>query len=486
MPIRTSIVAGALAASLAASASCTIDSGVRAVESQAAGVGGLIPDAGQDDGSEFTVRPGVVDFGDDKPERPYDGFLTAVFGEIEAFWAEQFPAVYGTAWQPLEGGVFAAYPERSDPIPGCGTEQTTYDEVYDSGAFYCRPGDFIAYDDADLLPSLVADLGKEAVAIVLAHEFGHAVQARIDAFDEPVILKEQQADCFAGAWTAHMVAGQGIAVAFDDADIRAGLIAMIQIRDPVELAGVYSTDAHGTGFDRVGAFQDGFAGGAQRCSTFFSENRLDQLIDIPFLSDRDDPNAGNLPLFDPADGDEDIVSLIPASLDQFWLPLLEGASIDFTPPDFEPFNAGGPYPSCASLDTQPAEGSVVFCAADGTVYWDRDLALALAADPLTGDLSVGYLFAIAYSEAVQLAVGSTLAGESRALASECLTGAWVGSIVPPTPGDSIVQLSAGDLDEVIITAISRSDPTEDADIVGGAFEKVTAFRAGVLDGAQNC
>lgn len=479
-------MAGALAATLAVASSCSVDSGVRAVESQASGVGGLIPGARSDDGSDFAVTPGVVDFGDDKPGRPYDGFLTAVFAEVEAFWAAQFPAVYDAEWASLEGGVFAAYPERSDPIPGCGTDETTYDEVYESGAFYCRLGDFIAYDDADLLPSLVADLGKEAVAIVLAHEFGHAVQARIDAFDEPVILKEQQADCFAGAWTAHMVAGQGIAVEFDDADIRAGLIAMIQIRDPVELAGLYSADAHGTGFDRVGAFQDGFAGGVERCSTFFSEDRLDQLIDIPFLSDLDDPNAGNLPLFDPADKGGDIVTLIPASLDQFWVPLLDSSGIDFTPPVFEPFNAGGPYPECASLDARPAEGSVVYCAADDTVYWDRDLALALAADPLTGDLSVGYLFAVAYSEAVQQAVGSTLDGESRALASECLTGAWVGSIVPPTPGDSVVQLSAGDLDEAIITAISRSDSTETADIAGGAFEKVTAFRAGVLDGAANC
>ncbi|MFM7252507.1 MAG: hypothetical protein ACKO27_05515 [Ilumatobacteraceae bacterium] len=486
MPIRTSIVAGALAATLAVASSCSVDSGVRAVDSRASGMGGLIPGARSDDGSDFAVTPGVVDFGDDKPERPYDGFLTAVFAEVEAFWAAQFPAVYDAEWESLEGGVFAAYPERSDPIPGCGTDETTYDEVYESGAFYCRLGDFIAYDDADLLPSLVADLGKEAVAIVLAHEFGHAVQARIDAFDEPVILKEQQADCFAGAWTAHMVAGQGIAVEFDDADIRAGLIAMIQIRDPVELAGLYSADAHGTGFDRVGAFQDGFAGGVERCSTFFSEDRIDQLIDIPFLADLDDPNAGNLPLFDPADGGGDIVTLIPASLDQFWVPLLDSSGIDFSPPVFEPFNAGGPYPECASLDTQPAEGSVVYCATDGTVYWDRDLALALAADPLTGDLSVGYLFAVAYSEAVQQAVGSTLDGENRALASECLTGAWVGSIVPPTPVDSVVQLSAGDLDEAIITAISRSDSPEDADIAGGAFEKVTAFRAGVLDGAANC
>jgi hypothetical protein len=68
----------------------------------------------------------------------------------------------------------------------------------------------------------------------------------------------------------------------------------------------------------------------------------------------------------------------------------------------------------------------------------------------------------------------------------CLTGAWVGSIVPPTPEDYVVQLSAGDLDEAVVTAISRSDPTEDTDLAGGAFEVVSAFRAGVLEGVAAC
>lgn len=486
VPIRPATWTGALLALILATAACSIDTGVRAVDSRESGVGGLIPGLADDDGGPDPIEPGVIDFGSSKPPRPYDGFLTTVFAEVEEFWASEFPGVYGDDWVPLEGGVFAAYPDREEPIPGCGTDETTYDEVYDTGAFYCRLGDFIVYDDADLLPSLVADLGKEAVAIVLAHEFGHAVQARIEAFDEPVILKEQQADCFAGAWAAHVAAGVGGTVTFDDSDLRAGLIAMIQIRDPVELSGMSGADAHGTGFDRVGAFQDGFAGGVERCSTFFVDGRIDQLIDIPYFSVFDDPNAGNLPLFDPSRQGDDIVTLIPASLDSFWRPTLESVGQPFEPPAFEPFGAGGPYPDCASLDEQPAEGSVVYCAADRTVYWDRDLALVLAADPLTGDLSVGYLFAVAYSEAVQQALGSSLAGEDRSLANVCLTGAWVGSIIPPAPESSVVQLSAGDLDEAIVTAISRSDPTEDTDVGGGAFELVAAFRAGVLDGIPAC
>ena len=68
---------------------------------------------------------------------------------------------------------------RSAPsaIPGCGTPETTYDDVQ-GNAFYCLDGDFMAYDDAELLPQLVQQLGQSAVAVVMAHEFGHAVQVR--------------------------------------------------------------------------------------------------------------------------------------------------------------------------------------------------------------------------------------------------------------------------------------------------------------------
>ncbi|HEX3089163.1 MAG TPA: hypothetical protein VHQ23_10945, partial [Ilumatobacteraceae bacterium] len=155
--------------------------------------------AAPSDTTPIPVQEGVINFGANKTPRDYDGYLTAAFSDIEAFWAQQFPAVYGSELTPLSGGIYAAYPERSEPIPGCGTPETTYRDIEDN-AFYCVDGDFIAYDDAELLPQLVEQLGQGAVAVVLAHEFGHMVQARADEANQPTILKEQQADCFAGAW----------------------------------------------------------------------------------------------------------------------------------------------------------------------------------------------------------------------------------------------------------------------------------------------
>jgi predicted metalloprotease len=438
----------------------------------------------------YTVQSGVVDFGEAGPQHPaYDGFLTSAFDDIQAFWNDAFPAAYGSPFTSLAGGIFAAYPSRTAPIPGCGKPQSTYADVAEGTAFYCVDGDFIAYDDAKGLPDLVQQLGKEAVAVVLAHEFGHAIQSRAKEWDQPGILKEQQADCFAGAWAAHAASGAGGLVRFNDTDVRAGLVAMIQVADPVVGAGLDDPLAHGTGFDRVGAFQDGFQGGVARCTTFFTEDRVSKMIDIPF--DRYDRNQGNLPLVDPNPdaklGPNDIVTQIPNSLDQFWTTLAQQNGVPFTAPKFAPFPAAGPLPSCPGIPTTAWLKSAVFCPTDNTIHWDRDEMARLAGDPLTGDMSVGYLFSDAFSDAIQNALRTAASGERRALTDDCLTGAWVASIVPRVgqPNDKLV-LSAGDLDEAVITAISRSDPTKDTNINGSAFEKISAFRTGVLGGLNVC
>ena len=484
---------------LVASACGATPPGVTATQSRQGSDGGqLFPTDSTVPGDEppaqepvYEVVPGVVDFGSSKPEQPYDGFLTAAFGDIQAFWADAFPEAYGTEFEPLSGGIFAAYPARQEPIPGCGSDvDSTYEDVADLGAFYCIAGDFMAYDDDSLMPSLVDELGKEAVAIVLAHEFGHAVQARAGEWEQPGVLKEQQADCFAGAWSAHVASGGSDLIVFDDADVRSGLVAMINVRDPIEGDGLADPQAHGTGFDRVGAFQDGFEGGVLRCKTFFTEDRINSLVNIAF--NIEDPNAGNLPLVDPTpdpdNGAVDIITLIPASLEFFWTDLAAANNVPFTAPTLQAFPTDGPYPSCDGIDDAQYRRNVVFCAADNTIYWDEDYALELSQDLITGDMSVGYLLSNAYSDAIQTALRSRRTGEQRALFNDCLTGAWVAYIVPPIPADrdDTLELSAGDFDEAVITAIARSDESTDTNVNGSAFEKIDAFRTGVLGGLNVC
>jgi predicted metalloprotease len=428
------------------------------------------------------VTEGVVDFGSSKPPQDYDGFLVAVFLDVQTFWEEQFPEVFGQPFQSLEGGIFAAYPDRAEPIPGCGEPQTAYQDV-EGNAFYCSLGDFMVYDDAFLIPDLVEQLGRSAVGVVLAHEYGHAITARLNQFDQPTILKEQQADCFAGAWAAHVARGESD-IAFGDEDIKAGLIAMIQVRDPVEASGTNDPAAHGTGFDRVGAFQDGFVGGVARCATFFDEQR--SLISIPF--DPSDVNEGNLP-FDQIITGTDTTNSIVDELVRYWTTLFAGSSVTFTPPVVVLFHTVGPFPDCPDLAEDDLPDSIQFCPSTNEVLVDEDFGRSLAGDPFTGDMSVGYLLSNAFSESVLASIGSRLTGEARAMSNECLTGSWVRDMVPPLPDDrpaESLQLSAGDLDEAIIVAIARGDERGDDNVRGTPFEKINAFRIGVLQGRDGC
>jgi predicted metalloprotease len=491
--------ASVVAISLLVVAGCTVPKpGVAATRSRQndgsliadnpTGPGDTTPVDTTPDTTPIPVESGVIDFGPNKQPRDYDGYLTAAFTDIEAFWKAQFPTLYGKDFAPLAGHIYAAYPDRSDTIPGCGTPQTAYDDV-EGNAFYCADGDFMAYDDADLLPQLVSQLGQGAVAVVLAHEFGHAVQERAGEYNQPTILKEQQADCFAGAWAAHVSRGESDVINFSDADIRGGLIAMIQVRDPVELGGQIDANSHGTGFDRVGAFQDGFLGGTERCKTFFTEGREKQLINIPF--DPDDP-SGNLPLIDPnpdpTTGPVDVVTLLPASLDRFWTGELTPSNLTLSPPTLTLFTAGDGTATCDGIDSTDLENNVTYCAASNTIFVDQQFAEKSIADPLLGDMSIGYLISEGYSENVQNLLGSTLDGEPRALLDDCLTGAWAKDIVPPIPTDrkDTTVLAAGDLDEAVVTAIIHSDPSSDTNVNGSAFEKIDAFRSGVLGGLSAC
>ncbi|MEO8697429.1 MAG: neutral zinc metallopeptidase [Acidimicrobiales bacterium] len=261
-------------------------------------------------------------------------------------------------------------------MPGCGTPQTAYADVQ-GNAFYCRQGDFIGYDDDELMPKLVDSLGQSAASVVLAHEFGHAIQERAGEFSQPAILKKQQADCFAGAWAAHVARGEATGLKFGDAEIKQGLIAMIQVRDPVGGAGVADPNAHGSGFDRVGAFQDGFNGGPARCKTFFTENREKDLIDIPF--DPADANSGNLPVRDPTGNNVDIVTLVPKDLDRFWTNEMTKKGVAFTPPTLQLFPEAGPLPTCNGVVPNALPKNVTLCSATNQILVDQVLVERLDA-----------------------------------------------------------------------------------------------------------
>ncbi len=444
------------------------------------------------------IDPGAINFGENKPERTYDGFLLAALSDIDTWLRAEFEPVFGLPYQPLEGQVFAGYPERTSELPGCGEPVTSYQELRQFVAFYCPLGDFIVYDDDPdgLLGQLATQFGAATIGIVLAHEYGHAVQSRIGAFDNPLptVTTEQQADCIAGAWAGRAAGGAAEGVPFDDDDIRAGLIAMIEVQDPVG-TNPNEPGGHGSGFDRVGAFQVGFQEGLARCA---------QLLDEPlpltplFGTVADQRTEGNAAF---GFGDDELFGFLVPDLN-----LLYDNDLDAQFPNFEPITLE-PVSSIDEVDCAVPFGlfelGVELCAETNTVYLNEPVARERY---VIGDFAPGYLLGIVWAEAAQQSNDSTVTGEQRQLRNDCLVGSWVRSVIPvidanglpvldengfitlPEPRDPgrDARASPNDLTEALQMAILIGDPTNDTDVLGSAFEKISAFRLGTLQGIDAC
>lgn len=421
-----------------------------------------------------------LDVGDAKPARDYDDFVRLALNDIERFWARNYPEIYGQPFEPLAGGVYAAYPERTTPIPGCETDAPTpYEEIAQYSAFYCMDGDFMVYDDGEqgVLANLATEFGPSILGVVFAHEFGHAVQARAGVLDRnlPTIVSEQQADCFAGAWVAHVRDGGAEGITFTDEDVRSGLVAMITVRDPIGVDQL-EPGGHGSAFDRVGAFQAGFTQGAAFC-----RDRVDDplpLVPNTFREDVVSNPTGNSAF-------EDVAEFIPADAQLYWDGAL--AAIGATMPTLTVV----PVQSADDVTCEEPSGSfatgAVYCPATSEVFYDEVLARDLYGR--FGDFVVGYMVGGAFSEAAQSALASTLDGEARLLADDCLTGAWASTLLPDQddPNDErSAFIEPGDLDEAIQAALVIGDDSAADDVVGSGFEKIASFREGVLDGLDAC
>ena len=444
----------------------------------------------------------VANVGEDKPPREYDDFVGVAFTDIERWLEDVYPEVYGEPFVPLQGGVYVGYPEREEPIPGCGQSETEYAELQLFVAFYCVVGDFMAYDDGDgdgefgtsILAPLAQQYGPSVLGVVLAHEYGHAIQARIGALDRRLatIITEQQADCFAGAWTGQAFRGESPLLQLGDRDVSAGLLAMLSVRDPVG-TDQFQPGGHGSAFDRVGAFQVGFLEGAVECATLIDDPL--PLVPNEFRSLDDQARGGNASYDCREEPDPDACTPAPVfladDLNHFWATNLG----DFDPVTAVPLDDLA-RATCAD-PIQPMSW-VVTCPSTRTLFFDepeiRDLYFEF------GDFSIGYFYGIGWAEFVQNQIGTGRSGEPRSLLSDCFVGAWVRDITPDannsTPrggrdenGDGVLEgvvSSPGDLDEAIQMAIIVGDEGANIDVIGSPFEKIDAFRAGVLGGLDAC
>lgn len=465
---RTATMIGVLIATLT-TASCVSDNDVTLVQSHDAPTAAVV----------FTIDEA-------KPAQSYDAFIMRAISDIASFWADSYPNAYGGAYIDLDGGVHPDYPGNTNIMPN-GCDYTGDYSFVEDNAFYCDEGDFIVYDDAKLFPEFAQQFGEAVVGVILAHEWAHAIQGPhrhdiLDRYGSTTI--ELQADCFAGAWAAHVKADGLGPFTMGDNDVTGALLGLVQIGDaPGDSA--YDPAAHGSAFDRVSAFQDGFTGGIAPCVAY----ETDEPLPLQFGFSQEElvrPNPGDFPF-----GDEMFTEL-GGDLNLYWTAQLSGSAgandTAWTAPTLRVDEFGDGAPDCTRRSD--VVNGVWFCADDNQVVLDRTTARKFY-DEIPGDFAVGYLMGLGFGEAVQQALDSTLNGEKRALLDDCLVGMWARDILPfnqspvvaPSETTPRVSLSPGDLDEAIRTALNLGDSDYS---LGSPFDKVDSFRRGVLTGSDAC
>src|SRR5690606_34649108 len=387
---------------------------------------------------------------------------------VQEFWRAEFPAAFGREWRDI--GSFAAVETRDPaaPAPPCVNRAT---DVVDQ-AFYCPSADVVAWDADGLIPALHDRFGPAGVAVVIAHEVGHAVQSRLGVDAEqarapqrfPTILLESMADCYAGAALAHFSDNPVAGLPLGPEERDRAMQALVGFRDPL---GVEAGDAaaHGNAFDRVSAFQDGWTDGATLCAGMTIENRT--FTQRRFASEADLARGGNLPL-------RELLAFVERDAAEFFGGLVPG----WDPPEL---STGGAC-SVAELEVQ---GPAAYCRADGGVA--VDVAALQQLHEEIGDFAGATVLAGRYGIAALDASGRSPVGAQAGAAATCLTGAYTGRLFEAVEG---FQLSPGDLDEAVQVLLAADwvarDAAGESDPDDHGFERIGRFRTGLLDGPGAC
>lgn len=387
--------------------------------------------------------------------------------DIQEFWAGEMPRTFNERYEPIKA-VYSVDPDGSAAAP-C-TESAS---DIRGNAFYCPSQDIVAWDRKELFPQLRQRFGDFLVAMVLAHEWGHVIQKRTKSPSNRTIVLETQADCYAGAWTAYALKGGAPHFEIDRPVLDAALSGYLLFRDPLG-ADQDDRQAHGSGFDRISGFQDGFEQGTAFCAKFTDERTFTQQAFRP--GSVDERNQGNLTVRQTLDQG-------PVDVDRYWqtaFPKLYGQ--DWKPLAATKAVTTASRPQCAGQDLL----AVQYCAADDTVYYDTD-ALTKVYEQAEGDFGAISMVGLAYGQAVRQRRGQSSAADSESvlLSAICATGGYARDSFSQT-SDQRLRLSPGDLDEGIRALLDAAGTPEFTRARGTTgFDRVQAFRQGFND-AKSC
>ena len=398
-----------------------------------------------------------------------DRYTLLAINDIEDFWQHSYSDALPGGFRPVS--QLLSY-DSNDPAspPVCGND--TYQVV---NAEYCPPDDVVAWDRGVLFPTAQKFFGDMAINGVLAHEYGHAVQrmAKLVNRSTPTLVKEQQADCFAGVYLRWVAEGHSPRFTLSTGDgLNRVLAGGIVLRDPI-FTPENSIQAHGSALDRIGAFQVGFDEGVEGCAGIDVSEINQRHIDLalpPQVDSEGEVTAGQVPM------NSNTLSTLMQQLGQVFAPI--------HPPTLALTQVGCP-------DAR-ATKAASYCPASNTISVDVP-ALQEMASPADleqerlpqGDNTAISVVTSRYALALQHERGLPLDSAVAAMRTACLTG--VAQRKMAEPGNALV-LAAGDLDETVagllINGLVASDVNGSA--VPAGFTRILAFRSGLPGDASVC
>jgi len=409
-----------------------------------------------------------------------DHLVLLALNDIEEFWKQNWP---DAAKKPFKAVTrFVSYDSR-DPNGPVVCHIPTSGDV---NASYNRNCNLVMWDRGKLVPAGKKYFGEMAVVGVLAHEFGHALQsnAGIVGPRTPTLVMEQQADCFAGVYLRWVAEGHSSRFTLSTGDALSHVIAGIfKIADPIitEEEQERDTNAHGTGLDRVSAFQMGFDSGSGTCAKINMDEINKRRGDEPLALQQDssgDPQTGEVPI------DEDNISVLIEIMNKVFAPK--------SPPSLSFSRASCP-------DAKPTKGAS-YCPATNTISVDLPTLQEIgepggsggAADPmmLQGDNTAMSIVVSRYVLAVQRERGLPLDSPMTGVRTACLTGAAQRHMAEPVevPSGKQLVLTAGDLDKALIGLLRNKVAASDVngEHIPAGFTGALAFRGGVLNNIEEC
>ncbi|MGV9797651.1 peptidase [Mycobacterium sp. NPDC003449] len=401
-----------------------------------------------------------------------DRLATLGVNDVTEYWEENYDQFLDGRFRSVEN--LLSY-DSDDPASPRVCGAPTFDSP---NAFFCPKLWLMAWDRAFMVPVTKKYFGDATVAGLIAHEYGHAVQNMADLVNilTDVIVREQQADCFAGNYMRWVTDGHSPRFSLSTGDglthVLAGLIAS---RDPIITPETDQLieEGHGTALDRVSAFQIGYMDGPGACAAIDMDEIESRRGDLPLVLQNDslgDQQSGEVPI------DRDVITTLVDQLGRIF-PLDNKPTLSF------------------DNDSDCGGSAAKYCSDTNTIAVDLD-ELSKLAEPkdesegalIQGDDTALSIVMSRYALAVQHERSVSLNTPYASLRTACLTGVAHRHMLESDGDNPGLVLTAGDVDEAVAGLLTNGQAAadEDGNAAPAGFSRIVAFRSGLANEQDLC